>query len=356
MEPQSLLGALRTRLYPTLGVLLVTPAVMAESADSGGGAKYNYERTDVACFARELFAECPEPGAVTLTNADVDPLEDPSSESCAPKSVDALAEKTVRQCCYTVTLSCEQIVGCGCGGRPLRIEHRVVRSPLTLGSRVRRANQGWALPAELDGTRRACLGAWWGSIGAAESASVTSFRHFQHALRALDAPVVLQARAAQAAREEARHGRVALRLAGRYLGATVKAGPVEIPAYKPDLLGFAFQTARDGAAEELRSLWVLAGALEGARDPAVRASLAGIVKDELSHVDLAWASLAWVRARAGRAGREAIRAGLAEPEPATAAWPLDAQLAEHGLLDGGGIRRAFGFAAAVNQAIEVGLT
>lgn len=334
MRFEALMDVLRGRLYPTLTLVAIAPAIAAK--DSGDTGEDTCLRHDVACFAKGLFEDCPR-GAAAARELQTDgklegggAIEEGSGlDTCELQSVDGLASSRLAECCYEVTLECTRVVGCGCGGRPLRVERRVVRPLLIYGPR-----RSGPAPhtATLDPVRRATLAAWWGGIGVSEHASVASFRRFRRSLRGLRAPPGLLDRAERAIADEARHARLAFGIAGAYAGAGMRAGPMVLGRPRAvSLEHFAAETARDGGVEELRSLVLLAAIAEEVREPAVAEVLETIIQDELDHVLLAWDTVQWSMDTGGEKVREQVRRALAEPTPKPANWPDDPVLAAHGL-------------------------
>jgi hypothetical protein len=101
-----------------------------------------------------------------------------------------------------------------------------------------------------------------------------------------------------------------------------------------DLAELATWTARDGAIGETMAAWLAGQALEGSADPAVRAVLERIVRDETEHAELAWATLRWALAQGGapvQAAIEAVFASLGAPRGRAEPW--QARLAACGVPD-----------------------
>ena len=89
------------------------------------------------------------------------------------------------------------------------------------------------------------------------------------------------------------------------------------------LAQLAAWTARDGALGETLAAYLAERALAETTDPAVRAVLDRIVRDETGHAELAWATIRWAIDRGGVEVREAVRAvfdEIGEPKAHTGAW------------------------------------
>jgi hypothetical protein len=74
-----------------------------------------------------------------------------------------------------------------------------------------------------------------------------------------------------------------------------------------DLAAFAAATVEEGCVGETLSAAIAAEALRVCTDPAVRNSLAMIVRDERRHAALAWRTVAWALRVGDETVREAVR-------------------------------------------------
>lgn len=188
-----------------------------------------------------------------------------------------------------------------------------------------------ALTAE----ERAVIGAYWRENARAEHSSVAGFHRFALDLLAHGAPPELLARAQRAAAQELRHALDCFALARAYLGAPVGPAPMDMGGQAPiarTLAELAAWTARDGAIGETLAAFLAERALAEATDPAVRAVLARIVRDETEHAELAWATVQWAIEVGGDEVRDAVHAvfaRLGEPRSHALAWT--ARLAAHGV-------------------------
>jgi hypothetical protein len=163
--------------------------------------------------------------------------------------------------------------------------------------------------------------AHWTRIGLTAHGSMAAFARFALHLLALGAPPELVRDAQQACGDETEHARLAFGLAGTFAGRPV--GPRALTNGVPVVDGFNLRAfvatlIREGCIGETAEAIEAREALQHVMDPAVRAVLETIARDELRHAALAWRALGWVVA-SGRADRalvydEVIRA-LREVRP-----------------------------------------
>ncbi len=189
--------------------------------------------------------------------------------------------------------------------------------------------------ADLTPDQRVVIGGYWRENARAEHSSVAGFHRFALDLLAHGAPAELVARAQRAAAQELRHALDCFTLASAYLGAPIGPAPMDMggrAVVARTLAELAAWTVRDGAVGETLAAHLAERALAGATDPAVRAVLATIVRDETAHAELAWATVKWAIDEGGDDVRDAVRAVLArvsEPTPHAIAWSPG--LAAHGI-------------------------
>jgi hypothetical protein len=162
-----------------------------------------------------------------------------------------------------------------------------------------------------------------------ESASVDAFERLARELEAHGAPRALRSRALRAAKEEVRHARVVGGLAER-AGAAVVSPRVKRGRVR-GLEAVAIENAVEGCVNETFGAAVALVQAETASEPATRAAMKGIARDEARHADLAWAVARWIerrldapaRGRVRRAREHAVRtlvrATVRAPDAATAA-------------------------------------
>ncbi len=297
---------------------------------------------DTACMSMpEDATECP-------AAADVD-IEKLSPATCGAEVLGVIGEATELDHCPGMAFggddeaaACEYPVTIDppwheCTyGRPLVIDGRPRLAPLARGG-------GWAASAgSADGARsedpaeRLARALTWVRIALAEHASVASFSRFALDLLAFGAPADLVADAHAAALDEVRHAKLAFGLAQAAGGEALRPGPLPLAelALADDLAAFAAATAREGCVAETLSALQMAAARDRATDPAERAALAVIARDEARHAALAWRTVRWMIDVGGDAVRDAVARALAAPP----ALPVDAE----GLLSAEEVRAVVG--------------
>ncbi len=167
------------------------------------------------------------------------------------------------------------------------------------------------------------LGQYFARAAYMERASVEAFVELDARLGAFGAPARLRRAALQAAKDETRHARMTARL------ARVHGGEVETPCRRPPArLSFeelARENAVEGCVRETFAALVGLHQAERAADPAIKAAMDRIVRDEVNHAELAWAIHRWASRRLSRAARARIRraqqVALAELGVTAGAWP-----------------------------------
>jgi hypothetical protein len=142
-----------------------------------------------------------------------------------------------------------------------------------------------------------------------EHASVAAFARFTLHLLAVGAPPELVRDAQKAIGDETEHARLAFGLASAFAGKPLGPGPLAIDGALDgfDLRDFVATLIREGCVGETVAAIEAREALEHVTDPAVRAVLETIARDELRHATLAWRTLDWV-VSSRRADRELVRA------------------------------------------------
>ena len=189
---------------------------------------------------------------------------------------------------------------------------------------------------------RRALAVAWTETARAEHASVPAFSRLSLTLVALGAPARLVERAHVAALEEIEHARLSFALAAAYAGEQVAPGPLAelhgAPAVTArSLAELAEESLIDGCLIEGVAAAAAAASLAGARDPAVRAALTIIARDEASHVALAWEIVGWCWRQGGADLRRRLLK-LAHRMPSVGPSPeqparLTGELAAHGCLE-----------------------
>ena len=227
-------------------------------------------------------------------------------------------------------------------GRALRIRRRVVTAPIARAA----GWQGDAAAAgpdvgSLSADARAAIAGGWIDAARGEHASVPAFSRLSLTLMALGAPSRLVEAAHRAALDEIEHARMAFGMAAAYAGTDVAPGaldelmtaPAVTAASLPEL---AEESLVDGCLLEGIAAEAARAAAERATDPAVRASLATIARDEATHAELAWDVVRWACEEGDVDLRRRLltvihRAALPAP-PLDVPPSLAAELAAHGWL------------------------
>jgi hypothetical protein len=150
--------------------------------------------------------------------------------------------------------------------------------------------------------------AHWACRGLAAHASIAAFARFALHLLALGAPPELVRDAQEAMGDETEHARLAFGLASVFAGEAMGPGPLSIDRTIDgfDIGDFIATLVREGCFRETVAAIEARDALEHVTDPAVRAVLEVMARDELRHAALAWRVLGWV-VRSGRADRELVQ-------------------------------------------------
>jgi hypothetical protein len=234
-------------------------------------------------------------------------------------------------------------------GRPFLVDAHARMAPAVQSS-------GWgrgARPAAdaLTERERAKLADAWTLIGRMEHASVAAFARFALELVALGAPADLLRWSQRAMSEEIDHAERAFALASAYGGRPMGPGPLDVSGAlrSPTVKSVLATLIREGCIGETLAAVDAAAALEGAVDPAVRATLEVVVRDETSHAALAWSAVRWLVEQEGDDLRawvmtEVSTAIRERTDDAQNTSDLDAStLARHGILGAelvSGLRRA----------------
>jgi hypothetical protein len=189
---------------------------------------------------------------------------------------------------------------------------------------------------------RGALARHWTRVALMEHASVAAFARFALELLSLGAPPELVERTHAALADETRHARFAFALASAYAARAVGPGPLDVTGALDDSSPRAVfaRLVREGCVGETVAALEAAEAREHAADPAVRAVLERIARDETRHAELAWRTLRWALEGADialrDAAREALELGLgAAPPVAVELNAMDgAELLRHGVVSG----------------------
>jgi hypothetical protein len=232
----------------------------------------------------------------------------PSDECASPN--DCIQKDAGQECAdYNNVHSCQPYSYCGVG-RPFLVD-----GTARLAETTRRADWRDArITADLTGlspSARWNLADHWLRVARMEHASIAAFARFTLQLLALGAPAELVVASQQAMADETKHARMAFALASAYGGREVGPGALAIEGSldgdEPD--AFVATLLREGCIGETRAAVEAREELEDTRDPAVRAVLETIARDETRHAELAWRTLAWLLS-SGRVTAALVRAEL----------------------------------------------
>jgi hypothetical protein len=167
--------------------------------------------------------------------------------------------------------------------------------------------EGRRPPGLKDGARTARSGFHRHLADAAwlEAASVEAFRCLRRELRTLGAPRRLLRAASRGGRDERRHARATSALARRF--------GVAVPPVRRELVpdrgieGLALENAVEGCVRETWGALVALRQASQASEPAVRAAMARVARDEVRHAELAFRVDAWLSRRLSAEQRERVR-------------------------------------------------
>ncbi len=207
-------------------------------------------------------------------------------------------------CCYVEFHSCENRTIQIMEGRALRADGEVQR-PRTSERRgnTSRVAGKW-------------MGKWmrkWMRAAENEHASIATFARLTLELLALGAPMELVLGCQQAGAEEVTHAQEAYALLSSFAGEELHALPFAeaCAPIVPDVLRLARETLLDGCVGETAAALVAMRDAELERDPAVKAVLHRVARDESSHAELAFKLLAWTIQVGGATVHDALRQDLA---------------------------------------------
>src|SRR5690606_2478646 len=117
-------------------------------------------------------------------------------------------------------------------------------------------------------------------------------------------------------------------------------GPMPLGAAAPiaaTLVELAVATAREGCLAETSAAWLASEMAATASDPAVRAALEQIAREEAEHAELSWMTLRWAIEVGGDEVREAVANVFADARPLAFGGPAIG-VPGHGMLTGDEIR------------------
>ena len=240
----------------------IAAGILASRAWGCGTCPPAREYTEVYTPPGNGEAGAGDGGLPVLDQAECDRICGSNTISCSYASTDASG---------AVVVACRTAISCGAGRRP-----------------------GGFCAAPVRGLDPA--GAWLAVVADLEAASVDAFRVLESDLARLGAPRSLRRRARAAASDEVSHARVMRRLARRR-GASAGRRPKMVQAKDRSALEIAIENAVEGCVRETFAAFVATVQAERATDPAVRAAMRRIARDETRHAALAHAVDAWLRPR-----------------------------------------------------------
>lgn len=195
---------------------------------------------------------------------------------------------------------------------------------------------------DLDERGRAVVAGVWAFRARSEREAAARFARLGRQLEAEDAAPVVVAMARRAAEDELRHVEICAGLAARYghaggAGEATPAGEIG-PRGSGSRERLLYEVVAFCAVTESVNAALMTVSHERAVEPAVRAAVREILRDEVTHARLGWAHLSAERARGGGArlgeGLPAMLAGTVREElfaPADGE-AVDPRLAGHGEL------------------------
>lgn len=195
-------------------------------------------------------------------------------------------------------------------GRPLRIHGRQVHPELREGSDWSRGAR--PSTAGLDPNTCRALEALWLHDAQKEHASVPAFARISWMLAAVGAPADLMEWAHRAAMEEIEHARQCFALAAGYGARQHSVEPMPdlllggLDLSSNPLITLAIESLSDGCQLEDFNADVAAACHDACQEPATRAVLDRIAREERSHAEFSWALLAWLVERSPTTVRPAV--------------------------------------------------
>jgi hypothetical protein len=258
---------------------------------------------DVACTAVPLGDDCPSPEVAAElligTRTCESPVREVTNIGAFVSSSDVIYtgyggsnpyepgdtgfSEPMTECCYEASYKEHEGEDCVIGralrdgGAPRTATVTQTGQPSPAGPEIE------ALSAD----QRACLADRWETDALYEHASIFAFERLADELDALGAPEDLVRRARRAAADEAHHAEDAFAIASALRGSRVVAGPMPpVAPRRADLVTVAVESLRDGYIGETVAVARAAAQLRDATDPAVRAALIRVIRDESEHAAL----------------------------------------------------------------------
>jgi hypothetical protein len=172
-----------------------------------------------------------------------------------------------------------------------------------------------------------------------EHASIAAFARFTLELLAFGAPSEFVCLSNAALADETRHAAQAFALASGYAGHCIGPGPLDtaLRVGPFELEQSVFNAFLEGCIGETVAALEARLALDSATDSEVCRVLAGVVKDEARHAELAWRFVQWALPRADSSLRERLRETVMSPSSSAACQASepapDPTLRAHGVVD-----------------------
>jgi hypothetical protein len=277
----------------------------------------NKERLRPSCERGSAEVQCFAPGSTHFNVGNVpDPGPPPKAQFDANK---CQVQHEVRDsCCVPARTGpafidgqcCYGFCGGTCCGRPLLVDGQARVAPVA--ARADWSERFEPSVAGLDASERAALAGQWLEEAQLEHASIASFARFMLDLLAFGAPAELVERCQRAIGDEIRHARACFGLASAYAGAVLGPGPLDLSGVAPSasLAAAAAAAVREGCVNETVAALTATEQARAATDPALRAILERIARDEAEHAELAWCFVDWALRVGGQPVRVALTSGL----------------------------------------------
>ncbi len=198
-------------------------------------------------------------------------------------------------CCYVEFHTCTSGLIQIMEGRALRALGQVQRpttGPRPRGARSRPRKRP-RMPASRAEARS--LAAKWTRAAENEHASIATFARLSLELLALGAPMDLVMACQRAGADEVRHAEDAYALASAFAGEELGAMPFPeaCAPIVPDVVRLARETLEDGCIGESAAALAAMRDAEDSDDPATKAVLRRVARDESRHAELAFRLLGW---------------------------------------------------------------
>ncbi len=152
--------------------------------------------------------------------------------------------------------------------------------------------------SKLDEPARQALAQLWLQDARGEHASIPAFSKISLQLAALGAPPELLARAHEAAIEEIGHAQLCFALAEGYSGSSYSVQPIpemlQLDLSETTVSLMAEETLYDGCLMEGFYAELASAASQLAEEPAAKAALSQIAREEKSHAAFSWKILEWL--------------------------------------------------------------